>query len=129
MSSMARALVDLLNGPEDIGRLRLFWSALAIALALLLLLPLQVNEFQASNVAYYLLNIPMALGLCLLWGYFGVLSFGPVAYFGIAGYAYGIIAGNMVGSAWGALIGSVGRSVEQPVELQSLMRISYAVCC
>ena len=105
---MARTVVDLLNGPEDIGRSRLFWSALAIVLAVLILLPLQVNEFQASNVAYYLLNIPMALGLCLLWGYCGVLSFGQVAYFGIAGYAYGIIAGNMIGSAWGSLIGSLG---------------------
>ena len=61
-----------------------------------------ITEFEASNIAYYLLNIPMALGLCLLWGYCGVLSFGQVAYFGIAGYAYGIIAGNMIGNPWGA---------------------------
>ena len=45
-----------------------------------------MSEFDATNIAYYLLNIPMALGLCLLWGYCGVLSFGQVAYFGIAGY-------------------------------------------
>ena len=54
------------------------------------------------NIAFYLLNIPMALGLCLLWGYCGVLSFGQVAYFGIAGYLYGIIAGNLIGNPWGA---------------------------
>ena len=47
-------------------------------------------------------------GLCLLWGYCGVLSFGQVAYFGIAGYLYGIIAGNLIGNPWGPLIGSVG---------------------
>ena len=34
------------------------------------------------------------VGLCLLWGYCGILSFGQVAYFGIAGYLYGIIGGN-----------------------------------
>ena len=50
----------------------------------------------------------MALGLCLLWGYCGVLSFGQVAYFGIAGYLYGIIAGNMRGDPWGPLLGEVG---------------------
>ncbi len=33
----------------------------------------------------------MALGLCLIWGYGGALSFGQTAFFGIAGYAYGII--------------------------------------
>ena len=50
----------------------------------------------------------MALGLCLLWGYCGIVSFGQVAYFGIAGYVYGIIAGNMIGHPIGPLIGSIG---------------------
>ena len=48
------------------------------------------------------------VGLCLLWGYCGVLSFGQVAYVGIAGYVYGIIAGNLIGNPWGPLIGSLG---------------------
>ena len=61
-----------------------------------------ISEFEASSIAYYLLNIPLALGLCLLWGYCGILSFGQVAYFGIAGYLYGIIAGNLVGNVWSA---------------------------
>ena len=61
-----------------------------------------MSEFDATNIAYYLLNIPMALGLCLLWGYCGILSFGQVAYFGIAGYLYGIIAGNLMGNPLGA---------------------------
>src|SRR3954454_23298105 len=67
-----------------------------------------MSEFEASSIAYYLLNIPMALGLCLLWGYCGILSFGQVAYFGIAGYVYGIIAGNMPGNEWGPLVGALG---------------------
>ena len=50
----------------------------------------------------------MALGLCLLWGYCGVLSFGQVAYFGIAGYVYGIIAGNLVGTGFGPIAGELG---------------------
>ena len=39
--------------------------------------------------------MPIALGLALLWGYCGILSFGQVAYFGVAGYVYGIVAGTL----------------------------------
>ncbi len=103
-----RTLAGLLNGPEDIGRSVWFWTPASLVLAVLFLLPFWASEFQSSNIAYYLLNIPMALGLSLLWGYCGILSFGQVAYFGIAGYAYGVIAGNLTGNDWGPLVGSVG---------------------
>jgi len=99
---------SLLSGPEDLGRGPLFWAAAAITVGLFLAVPLYLSEFAAYNVSYYLLNIPMALGLCLLWGYCGVLSFGQVAYFGIAGYAYGVIAGNLAGQPWGPTVGSIG---------------------
>ena len=46
--------------------------------------------------------------MALLWGYCGVLSFGHVAYFGIAGYTYGIIAGNMAGNSFGPVVGVLG---------------------
>src|SRR5215470_14888193 len=85
-----------------------FVAGIALALAGLCIYPAFVTEFDVSNVAFYLLNIPLALGLCLLWGYCGVLSFGQVAYFGIAGYAYGIIAGNLSGQSWGPILGSLG---------------------
>src|SRR3954453_10151705 len=98
----------LLSGPEDIGQSPWFWLALLALLGFLFYYPNLITEFEAGNVAYYLLNIPMALGLCLLWGYCGILSFGQVAYFGIAGYLYGIIAGNLVGNSWGPLVGSLG---------------------
>lgn len=99
---------QLLNGPEDIGQGAIFWSGFALVVAVFAATPLYLSEFAAYNVAFYLLNIPMALGLCLLWGYCGVLSFGQVAYFGVAGYAYGVIAGNLVGNPWGPIIGSLG---------------------
>jgi branched-chain amino acid transport system permease protein len=101
-------LLRLLDGPEDIGRGPLFWALSAAVLALFLAVPLYLSEFAAYNVSFYLLNIPMALGLALLWGYCGTLSFGQVAYFGVAGYAYGIIAGNLVSHPLGPLIGSLG---------------------
>jgi ABC-type branched-subunit amino acid transport system permease subunit len=101
-------LLHLLTGPEDIGQSRMFWAGFAAVCAFFLIYPYWMTEFEASNIAYYLLNVPMALGLCLLWGYCGVLSFGQVAYFGIAGYLYGIIAGNMIGSPVGPLVGAIG---------------------
>jgi ABC-type branched-subunit amino acid transport system permease subunit len=101
-------LWDLLNGREDLGHAFSFWLAFLIVLAALAAVPLYQSPFTAYNIAFYLLNIPMALGLCLLWGYCGVLSFGQVAYFGIAGYAYGVIAGNLAGHPLGPVIGSLG---------------------
>lgn len=97
-----------LDGQQDLGRGPFFWIGFVLVVAAFLAAPAYLTEFEAYNVSYYLLNVPMALGLCLLWGYCGVLSFGQVAYFGIAGYAYGIIAGNLMGSPFGPLLGSIG---------------------
>ena len=97
----------LLTGPEDIGQTVWFWLAFILAIAFLCYYPALISEFAATNVAFYLLNIPLALGLCLLWGYCGVLSFGQVAYVGVAGYIYGIVAGNLIGNPWGPLAGSL----------------------
>src|SRR6202012_1592948 len=80
-----RHALRLLNGPHDIGRGPIFWIAMALLAAGFLAYPTVASAFTATNTAYYLLNIPMALGLSLLWGYGGVLSFGQVAFFGIAG--------------------------------------------
>jgi len=100
-------ILELIGGNEDIGRGPLFWLPFALVVAAFLAAPAWLTEFEAYNISFYLLNIPMALGLCLLWGYCGVLSFGQVAYFGIAGYTYGIVAGNLVGLSWGPLAGSL----------------------
>lgn len=102
-----RRLFSLVNGHQDIGHSPAFWVVFVLGVGGFLAYPLVASSFAAYNVAYYLLNVPMALGLCLLWGYCGVLSFGQVAFFGVAGYAYGIIAGNMLGSAGGPLLASL----------------------
>ncbi|SMF63849.1 amino acid/amide ABC transporter membrane protein 2, HAAT family [Tistlia consotensis] len=104
MSGLAR----LVGGPADIGRGPVFWSLVALTLLGFALYPSAVSEFQVSNTAYYLLNIPLGLGMALLWGYCGVLSFGHVAYFGIAGYSYGVIAGNLSDSPSGPVVGALG---------------------
>src|SRR5215212_6465222 len=103
-----RRSIAILTGTNDIGHSPAFWVGFLLVLAGLAAYPAMASEFETNNIAYYLLNIPLALGLCLLWGYGGVLSFGQVAYFGIAAYVYGIIAGNLTGNSWGPLIGSIG---------------------
>jgi ABC-type branched-subunit amino acid transport system permease subunit len=100
-------LLKLLTGPEDIGRSRWFWAAFVAVCVFLFVYPFWLSEFEATNNAYYLLNVPIALGLALLWGYCGILSFGQVAYFGVAGYVYGIVSGNMIGNAAGPIVGSL----------------------
>ena len=105
---MTSKILHLIGGNADIGTSKTFWIGFVIAVILFALYPTQVSEFRASNASYYLLNIPLALGMALLWGYCGVLSFGHVAYFGIAGYTYGIIAGNMAGNSLGSIAGVLG---------------------
>lgn len=105
---MNSKILDLIGGEADVGVSKTFWIGFAIVVILFALYPTQVSEFRASNVSYYLLNIPLGLGMALLWGYCGVLSFGHVAYFGIAGYTYGIIAGNMAGNSFGPIAGVFG---------------------
>jgi ABC-type branched-subunit amino acid transport system permease subunit len=100
-------VLTLLTGSEDIGRSRWFWAAFVAACVFMFVYPFWLTEFDATNIAYYLLNVPIALWIGLLWGYCGVLSFGQVAYFGIAGYIYGIVAGNMIGDAAGPIVGSL----------------------
>ena len=77
----------------------------------------------------------MGFGLCLIWGYCGILSFGHVAYYGLAGYAYGIIAGNLLGNSWGPILGVLGglvvctiissTQVFQVVHLLNLLLIDF----
>ncbi len=100
-----RRILGLISGRADIGRTRVFWLGFGLIVAAFLLYPMQASEFRVSNVSFYLLNIPLGLGMALLWGYCGVLSFGHVAYFGISGYIYGIVAGNMSGNQFGPLAG------------------------
>lgn len=102
------SLRSAFTGPHDIGRGRPAWILMAAILLGLMVYPTMASAFSATNVAYYLLNIPMALGLSLLWGYGGILSFGQVAFFAVAGYVYGIVAGNMSGDpTLGSILGVV----------------------
>lgn len=76
------------------GRGPLFWGLFALVLAAALAYPLFADGYEVGNNIYFLNWTFMALGLSLIWGYGGSLSFGQTAFFGIAGYSYGILTIN-----------------------------------
>lgn len=97
------ALVRILHhleGPQTLGRGRLFWTAFALTLVAAVIYPLFSDGYTVGNNVYFLNWTFMALGLSLIWGYGGSLSFGQTAFFGLAGYSYGILTINF-GTAYG----------------------------
>lgn len=83
-----------LNGPQTLGNGRGFWLSFAVVVLVLVALPFFADEYLVTNIGYFFIWVFMALGLSLLWGYTGILSFGQTAFFGVAGYTYGVITLN-----------------------------------
>jgi len=89
------------DGPQTLGRGPAFWSVFAVAVIAAAALPVFVSAFTITNLTYFLVWVFMALGLSLIWGYAGILSFGQTAFFGLAGYTYGVISINLgEGGLW-----------------------------
>lgn len=120
-SGMAR-IVSLLNGPQTMGRTKVFWVGFVVFVVLAYLgpthfgiKPYRFNEFLVSGF--------LAASLSILWGYCGILSLGQAAFFGVGGYAFGIIGinlwdssgnthlaflgGILVPTAFAAIVGSI----------------------
>jgi ABC-type branched-subunit amino acid transport system permease subunit len=107
---MIRDLLSLLNGPQTLGRGRLFWGAFVVTVLAACGYPLVADGYTVGNTAYFFLWVFMALGLCLIWGYGGALSFGQTAFFGLAGYGYGILTlnfGDTFGFTFVALLAAI----------------------
>ncbi len=100
-----------LEGPQTVGRGPAFWLVLAAAVAVAAIYPAFSDGWTVGNTAYFFVWTFMAMGLCIVWGYGGALSFGQTAFFGLAGYAYGVLTINF-GAAYGftllALVLAVG---------------------
>jgi urea transport system permease protein len=62
-------------------------SHIALALLLLVVLPLTLDPFWMGNLGKYVAFAFVAVGLVLAWGYCGILSLGQGIFFGIGGYA------------------------------------------
>lgn len=89
-----------LEGPQTLGRGLIFWSCFVLTILIAIAYPLFSDGYTVGNSVYFLNWTFMALGLSLIWGYGGSLSFGQTAFFGLAGYSYGILTVNF-GAAYG----------------------------
>ena len=88
--------LGLLNGHQTLGRGPLFWGGFVLLIVVAIFLPDLVSRYQIIKLSNLLISGFLALSLCLLWGYCGILSLGQAAFYGIGGYAYGIVALNLL---------------------------------
>jgi branched-chain amino acid transport system permease protein len=95
-----------LEGPQTMGRGKLFWGGFLVVLLAAVIYPLTSDGYTVGNSVYFLNWTFMAMGLSLIWGYGGSLSFGQTAFFGVAGYSYGILTINF-GAAYGLGLAAV----------------------
>lgn len=97
-----------LNGDQTLGRGKLFWFGFVIVVALFAFLPEFVSRYQIITFSNFFISGFLALSLCLIWGYAGVLSLGQAAFFGIGGYAYGVLGINLLESHGNTNIAALG---------------------
>lgn len=83
-----------------LGESPVFWVLFGLVVAALLLSPsaLSISSYGLLNFNNFLIPVFLALGLSLIWGHAGILSLGQMVFYGIGGYAYGIVAINLIGS-------------------------------
>lgn len=116
-------MLRLINGPQTVGNGRFFWISFLLVFAAALAYPMFADSYDVGNFAYFLIWVFMALGLCLMWGYCGMLSFGQTFFFGIAGYSYGVLAINFGGGGMTvlALVFAIGLAALSAVVLGYFM--------
>jgi branched-chain amino acid transport system permease protein len=109
-ASLLRTWISRLEGPQTVGRGPAFWLCAAAVVAGAAVWPLFADGYTVGNTAYFLVWTFMAMGLGVVWGYCGALSFGQTAFFGVAGYGYGVLTLNF-GDAYGFTLVAVVLSV------------------
>jgi urea transport system permease protein len=103
--------------PERAGRLRRLLGAenvLAVVLFVALFyVPYLLVGFPVYVLPQYMLFGVLALTLCLLWGFGGMVSFGQAAFFAIGAYALGITLRDVGGATapWLGLLVAFGLGV------------------
>ncbi|MFD1570711.1 ABC transporter permease subunit [Halorubrum laminariae] len=98
-ASLVGRVRDRLEGPNTIGDSATFWVGFVVAVAALAVYPLTTDPYTVIQSSRYLALAFLALSLCFIWGYAGVLSFGQVAFFGISAYTFGVIGINFSSAA------------------------------
>jgi branched-chain amino acid transport system permease protein len=85
-----------LNGPNEAGRSPAFWIFFLLVLGVAMSAPAFLGRYDLLNLSSYLGNVFIALGLCLIWGFCGILSLGQAVFLGLGGYVYGIVGINLI---------------------------------
>ena len=93
--SLSTRFLATLNGPQELGRSVGFWLAFLVVVGVCTAAPLFLSRWQLLNFSNFLTSVFVALSLCLIWGYGGILSLGQGAFMGLAGYAYGVAGINL----------------------------------
>lgn len=78
--SALRRGIALLEGPQTIGRGPGFWILIGLGIPAAALYPLFADAWTIGNAAYFMVWTFMAMGLSVVWGYAGALSFGQTAF-------------------------------------------------
>jgi ABC-type branched-subunit amino acid transport system permease subunit len=68
-----------------------------ITFVILSIFPFFIDSYYLNNISYFMCWTFISLGLALIWGMGGVLSFGQTAFFGLAGYSFAVISINFIG--------------------------------
>lgn len=84
-----------LEGPNTAGNSTGFWLGFAFVVLLLACYPVLFGASATRRPALFLVFALLAVSLSFIWGYCGILSFGQVAFFGVAGYTFGIVTINV----------------------------------
>jgi len=87
-------LRNRLEGPNTVGNSRQFWAGFLVAVVALAAYPLLTSSYQVGRVTLFFVYTFLGLSLSVVWGYAGVLSFGQVVFFGVAGYVFGVVSVN-----------------------------------
>jgi branched-chain amino acid transport system permease protein len=58
--------------------------------------PFILSGYELVNFTGFILMLFLAMGLCFIWGFCGILSLGQAAFLGLGGYTYGVVGINLV---------------------------------
>ncbi|MFP8952272.1 ABC transporter permease subunit [Natrialbaceae archaeon A-arb3/5] len=94
-TSIGQRLRAPFEGPNTLGNSNGFWGSFIVAVLLLASYPVLFGTYAAESRSVFLVYALLGVSLCFVWGFCGILSFGQVAFFGVAGYTFGIVAINL----------------------------------
>jgi len=94
LAGLCNRLVGRFEGPNTVGNSLRFWVLFSLGAVALALGPVLFGPYWAFQSSLFLVYAFLGLSLSVVWGYTGVLSFGQVVFFGVAGYTFGVVSVN-----------------------------------